>query len=95
MSHQDKTYAELLAQDDPHAGMRYLNWKLKQAHRQIGKQGDTIHHLRGELAEVRLLNSRVDRGDLRAYDRLSRLDNERISELVNENRVLREKLEGA
>ena len=50
--------------------VRRLKYLLKQAHKTIGKQGDTIHHLRCELAEVRTLNSKIDRGELRRLEYL-------------------------
>jgi hypothetical protein len=72
--------------------IRRLNFHLKQARTQIGKQGDTIHHLRAEIAEVRLLNSRIERGELRAYERKYEIACEWIRNIGDENRTLREKL---
>lgn len=55
--------------------VRKLRWQIKQMSRQLGRQGDTIHRLRCELAEVRELNGRVERGELRGYERdVARMD---------------------
>lgn len=45
--------------------LREANHKLKLAHKQIGKQGDTIHNLRGNVSELHLLISKEDRGVFR------------------------------
>jgi predicted RNase H-like nuclease (RuvC/YqgF family) len=49
--------------------IRELRFKIKQLSRQNGQQGDTIHRLRAELAEVRELNSKIERGELRRLER--------------------------
>lgn len=88
---------------------RRLRHLLKQAHRSVGKQGQTIHTLRAEIAEVRQLNSRAERGDIRRLDRdVSRLNvllasareeiaalNEKLSEQGNLDDVYTGPLEGA
>lgn len=45
-----------------HQLYRETQWKLKLAHKQIGKQGDTIHNLRGNIAELHTLISKESRG---------------------------------
>lgn len=49
--------------------LRELRWHKKQLSKQCGKQGQTIHSLRAELAEARSLISRAARGDLRTSER--------------------------
>lgn len=49
--------------------IRLLKFRLKQANKVMGAQGETIHQLRCELAEVRDLNSKIERGDLRRSER--------------------------
>lgn len=49
--------------------VRELRWRIKQLNKQVGSQGDTIHRLRGELAEVRQLNSKIERGEIRYLQR--------------------------
>jgi hypothetical protein len=51
--------------------LRELKFRLKQANKVVGVTGERIHLLRAELAEVRLLNSKIDRGDLRRLERQS------------------------
>ena len=51
--------------------LRELRFRLKQANRVMGSTGERIHQLRAELAEVRELNSKIDRGDLRRLERQS------------------------
>lgn len=51
--------------------LRELKFRLKQANRIIGTTGGRIYQLRAELAEVRLLNSKIDRGELRRLERQS------------------------
>jgi septal ring factor EnvC (AmiA/AmiB activator) len=72
--------------------IRTLRYKLKQANRNVGKQGETIHKLRAELAEVRQLNSRIERGELRAYDKLTKLLSSELDMARNEIQRLNEKL---
>lgn len=45
--------------------LRETNFKLKLAHKQIGKQGDTIYNLRGNVGELQGLISKEDRGVFR------------------------------
>jgi len=73
---------------------RDLKFRLKQAHKTIGKQGETIHRLRADLAEIRTLNSKIERGELRRLERLRIEDQEtfhelreRIKELENPDQV--------
>lgn len=51
--------------------LREVKFRLKQANKALGATGGHIHQLRAELAEVRELNSKVDRGDLRRLERQS------------------------
>jgi len=48
---------------------RRLKYQLKRANVTMGQQGQTIHTLRAELAEVRALNSKIERGELRRLER--------------------------
>lgn len=80
---------------------RGLRWRLKQANKTMGRQGQTIANLRGELARVRAENSKVDRGELRRLENFEiraqeamHAQDEEIARLREENRLLREKLEG-
>jgi uncharacterized coiled-coil protein SlyX len=73
--------------------IRELHYRLKQAHRNIGKQGQTIHQLRAELAEVRSLNSRLERGELRHCDAVIAGQNAVIDSLKAEIAMLNEKLQ--
>jgi FtsZ-binding cell division protein ZapB len=90
------SHAELAQEtygDDLKGLVRYLKFMLKNAHRQIGKQGDTIHLLRAEIAEVRSLNSRLERGELRGWDKKYDIACQLISGLMHEIENLREKLD--
>jgi septal ring factor EnvC (AmiA/AmiB activator) len=49
--------------------VREVRYRLKQANRTMGRQGETIHQLRGELAETRELNSKIERGQIRSLER--------------------------
>lgn len=69
-----------MADDD----VRKLRWQLKQAHATLGKQGDTIHQLRSELAEVRSLNSKLERGELRRLESNARAREEDIASLTQQ-----------
>lgn len=68
--------------------IRLLRWKVKQLAKTSGRQGQTIHQLRAELAEVRELNSKIERGELR---RLERVTQEQLAEI----NMLEEKLAAA
>lgn len=79
--------------------IRYLQWKLRTLCKQNGRQGETIHRLRAELAEVRELNSRIDRGDLRRLERFEisaqeqfARDRERLDRAHEEIKALHDKL---
>lgn len=74
---------------DPHESPRYLKYKNRTLAKQNGKQGETIHRLRAELAEVRSLNSRIDRGELRRLERVNHEVGEIYREVVAENIELR------
>jgi septal ring factor EnvC (AmiA/AmiB activator) len=49
--------------------LRLARFKLKQANKTIGRQGQTIHALRAELAETRELHSKIERGEIRSLER--------------------------
>lgn len=76
----------------PARQVREKQYRLTQAHKHIGKQGDTIHLLRAELAEVRELHSRIERGELRYMDRAIAKANAIILEAEARIAVLEEKL---
>lgn len=55
--------------DDNHE-LRELRWRIKELNKVCGRQGETIHRLRGELADVRQLNSKIERGQVRNLERM-------------------------
>lgn len=67
---------------------RELRYKNRQLRKTCGKQGQTIHNLRAELAEVRALNSKLQRGELRRLERVTQ-------EMLDEIEVLEQKLAAA
>lgn len=87
---------------------RELRYRLKQANKTMGKQGQTIANLRGELARLREEHSKIDRGELRRLERveadavghfrqaaeMATRAVEEIKRLREENALLREKLNG-
>src|SRR5882757_5136250 len=60
---------------------RELKYRNKQLSKSCGKQGQTIYRLRAELAEVRTLNSKADRGELRRLERVTQEQAETIAAL--------------
>lgn len=68
------------ASDDNHE-LRELRWRIGQLHKQLGRQGETIHRLRGELADVRQLNSKVERGQIRNLEASMAWRDEEIARL--------------
>lgn len=58
---------------------RELRYKTRQLRKTCGKQGQTIHNLRAELAEVRALNSKIERGELRRLERVTQEQDELLS----------------
>lgn len=70
--------------------VRELRFRLKQAHATMGRQGQTIHALRGELAEVREKHDKIDRGELQ---RLETLCNRLVDRSVDTDRVLQSRRE--
>jgi len=54
--------------DDNHE-IRELKFKLARANKTMGKQGNTIRALRGELAVTREEHSKIERGCLRQLER--------------------------
>lgn len=73
-------------------GYREARYRLKQANKTMGRQGQTIAALRGELARIREEHSKIERGELRRLER----ENVQLSQgylaLKEENTRLREKL---
>lgn len=51
--------------DKDTAEIRHLKWQKKQLAKQCGKQGQTIYELRCQLAEMRGLIDKRERGELR------------------------------
>jgi FtsZ-binding cell division protein ZapB len=86
----DSSTTKFADQDDHE--VRELRWRVKQLSQQCGRQGETIHLLRCELAEAREITGKVARGEVRNLERqvenLHR-ENLRRAELIAE---LREKL---
>jgi hypothetical protein len=72
--------------------VRELRFKLKQANAVMGRQGDTIHRLRGELAETRELNSKAERGDIRRLERENENLLAQVTQTAAENAKLRDEL---
>jgi hypothetical protein len=82
--------------------VRELRFKVKQLARQNGKQGQTIHQLRADLAEVRELGSKIERGELRRLQRFEeiakeqfKLDKSRLEHADEAIQRLKEKLDAA
>lgn len=70
--------------------LRQLRWQNKAMNKQCGKQGETIHLLRAELAEVREINGKIARDYVRELERQARADATRIYELQARNQRLAE-----
>lgn len=81
-----------LAEADEKHRSRVLKFRLKQANKTMGRQGQTIANLRGELARLREEHSKIDRGELRRLERFEILANETISGQGEHIEQLREKL---
>lgn len=82
--------------------VRDLKRRLAIANKTMGRQGATIANLRGELARIREENSKIDRGELRRLEKFAESSVEQIASLLErlaaareENKRLREKLDGA
>lgn len=73
--------------------VRDLKRRLKIANKTMGRQGQTIAGLRGELARTREEHSKIDRGELRRLERFETTALELIDKLENEIARLREKLD--
>lgn len=71
-----------------HPQVRKLKYQLKTAHKTMGAQGQTIHSLRAELSEVRELNSKLDRAELRRLQRRERELMATVETLREENQKL-------
>lgn len=84
---------EMQMADDDHE-LRLARFKLKQANRTMGRQGETIHQLRGELAEIRELNSKVERGQIRSLEREAANLKADLAALSAENEKLRAEPKG-
>jgi hypothetical protein len=72
--------------------VRELRFKLKQANRTMGKQGQTIHDLRAHNALIREESSKVARGDVRRLEREVEQLKEINAKQGKRNQELREKL---
>jgi septal ring factor EnvC (AmiA/AmiB activator) len=70
--------------------LREAQYRLKQAHKTIGKQGRTIHTLRSELAEVRELHHKIERGVMRQLERQVDALTADLEAARNEIKALRE-----
>lgn len=80
--------------------LRELQHRLKLANRAMGRQGQTIAALRGQLARTREEHSKIERGELRRLERFEgmaneqfALDRERLERAHEEIKRLREKLD--
>ena len=62
-------------------------WKLKLAHKQIGKQGDMIYQLRCQIEELQSLISKEDRG---VYRRIQKAYDELYDEYLSLQNVVKE-----
>lgn len=83
----------MVQQDDKRG--RAIQWLIKLLDERIGKQGETIHSLRADLAETRELHSRIERNDIRQLDRQTVLLLERVTKQGLTIDELREKLRTA
>lgn len=79
---------------------RELRRRLKLTNKTMGRQGQTIAALRGELARLREEHSKIDRGELRRLERFEEmaklqfeLDKGRLAHSREEIERLREKLD--
>lgn len=70
--------------------VRELRFRLKQAHATMGRQGQTIYGLRGELAAVREKHDKIERGELQ---RLETLTEQLIARSVTADRMLQSRQE--
>jgi chromosome segregation ATPase len=64
--------------------------RLKQADKTIGRKGHAIHVLRSELAEVRELHHKIERGDIRSLERQVESLTKDLEKARQENKTLRE-----
>jgi FtsZ-binding cell division protein ZapB len=55
--------------DDGGHEVRELRFKVKQLSTTDGRQGQTIHGLRGELAEMREINGKIARNEVPEMER--------------------------
>jgi uncharacterized protein YaaN involved in tellurite resistance len=72
--------------------VRKLKHDLKVANKIMGKQGETIHRLRAELAEVRALHSKIERGDLRRLEREAQDDARIVADFLKINQDLNKRI---
>lgn len=72
--------------------LRLTRWKLKQANKTIGRQGQTIYGLRGELAVTRELHGKIERGDIRSLERQVESLTADLEKSRDGNKKLREEL---
>lgn len=80
--------------------VRDLKRRLRIANKTMGRQGQTIAALRGELARAREETSKIDRGELRRLERFEAsaieqfaIVNTKKQQLSDEIKQLRERLE--
>ena len=81
--------------EDTHE-IRELKHRLKRANQTMGRQGQTIHNLRGELALTREEHNKIERGELRRLENFEVmakeqfvLDQQRLDRAHEEIRRLR------
>lgn len=81
--------------------VRELKYRLAQANKTMGRQGQTIRALRGELAVTRSEHSKIERGDIRRLEReqailvdLAAKDHTLIKDLKQQNKALRDMMHG-
>jgi hypothetical protein len=72
--------------------IRVLKRNLRIANKTMGKQGETIHSLRADLAEVRELHSKIERGELRRLERVEPELRKLIGELAKDREALRDRI---
>lgn len=59
--------------------VRELRRRLRIANKTMGRQGQTIANLRGELARIREENSKIERGELRRLQRFEETAHEQFN----------------
>jgi hypothetical protein len=72
--------------------VREARYRLRLANTKMAQMGTTIHRLRCELAEAREINGKIERGELRYYERTVPEMLDKIAAQAEEITRLREKL---